>query len=735
VFEHVVLHDDINEEFSEEEKNNAVLPNPAPLPAPYQYREEEKHEENKKHEEVVLTQAEQEERTARWLGRVSAIAVFFGVAFFLKYAFDNDWILPAGRVAIGVFAGVATLVLGQKLRAKYLNYSDMLMGIGLGILYLAMYASYGYYHLISADVAFFFMGMVTALGMLIAVSGGTLGVAILATLGGFLTPIMLSTGENHLAGLSFYMLMLDLGVFGVAWHKKWISLQYLSFIGTLFLFGGWLNRFYTEAQLGETFFFITMFFALFLVTGMLHHLVRKEKTKPADIILITLNAGGYFWVGMQLLALHHHDLIGFFALILALVYLFASYAAHARHMADRTLNLFLPGIAVVFLTVAVPYQLSGYGISLAWLAEAVALTGIGLYLGNRTIQVFGWIVLMLGMSMVAREVGMSRSHGYLDITPFWNIGFFLEAVTVAALYGMGGLYFRFRSSVGEWRPAMLIGVVLANLVTMYTLGTEISLHHEYWSPIVWLAHAVILLAIGLVTRVRIIEYLGWIIGSIGVVMIFNSLTGIRRTSGGVSAFFNLGFFLMTLSVLTVYAFAGTYRKIADQKSDWKQAVSVAIVLANIMTIFVGTSEIVFKYDQDVARAYAVQSAEISKTQKAQNNYYGGLRVESNYNNYAPTVPLGIDRRATENQKNTAISIFWALYATLLLVLGFMKQNRILRLFGLIFFFITGGKVFIEVWALGPLYRIISSLLFGVIGLAASFLYAKYKHRLKEIIYD
>src|ERR687887_588738 len=51
-----------------------------------------------------------------WLSRVGALAVTVGIAFFLKYAFENGWIQPAGRIAIGIAAGVALLLAGERLQ-------------------------------------------------------------------------------------------------------------------------------------------------------------------------------------------------------------------------------------------------------------------------------------------------------------------------------------------------------------------------------------------------------------------------------------------------------------------------------------------------------------------------------------------------------------------------------------------------------------------------------------------
>ena len=84
------------------------------------------------------------------------------------------------------------------------------------------------------------------------------------------------------------------------------------------------------------------------------------------------------------------------------------------------------------------------------------------------------------------------------------------------------------------------------------------------------------------------------------------------------------------------------------------------------------------------------------------------------------------------KSNTSVSIFWAIYAAILTAVGFAKRSSSLRIFGLTLFIITAVKIFIDVWSLGTIYRIISFIGLGVIALVASFVYVKYKDRLKVI---
>jgi uncharacterized membrane protein len=214
-----------------------------------------------------------------------------------------------------------------------------------------------------------------------------------------------------------------------------------------------------------------------------------------------------------------------------------------------------------------------------------------------------------------------------------------------------------------------------------------------------------------------IQVFGWIVLFLGMASMLSEVAQIRNIGmSGISGdrlmpIMNMGFFLLLLGVLTFYALAKLYAKWQHPESEWKRIVALFVILANLLTVYVITSEISFKYDQDI-------------------------RSPSYFNSDSDMyiMPMLIPD-SLESSKNTVISISWTLYAIILVSVGFIKRMRMIRLFGLIFFFVTACKVFIEVWALGQIYRIISTIAFGVIALGAAFLYAKYKDRLKEIIYD
>jgi uncharacterized membrane protein len=182
-----------------------------------------------------------EERAGkRWMTWAGALVLFLSVAFFVKYAFDNQWLGPTGRVVLGIMAGIAMLVAGDRcLRMGMWPFGQGLIGGALAILYVSLFAAFSLYRLLPQTAAVGGLVMVTAAGVALAVLHDAIPLSILAVLGGFITPLLVSTGKDPRDALFCYVTLLDLGVLGVAFFKRWRTLDVLAFVGTWALFTGW----------------------------------------------------------------------------------------------------------------------------------------------------------------------------------------------------------------------------------------------------------------------------------------------------------------------------------------------------------------------------------------------------------------------------------------------------------------------------------------------------------------
>ena len=186
-----------------------------------------------------------------WIG---GLALFLGVAFFVKYSFDNNLVPPELRVALGFLAGLGLLIGGVVMsRKNYPALSQTLCATGVVILYAVTFACHSIYKFQFFDVipTFLLMALITTAAFLLAARLDAMVVAILGMLGGFLTPILLSTGQDNPLGLFGYIAILDAGLIVVALNRRWHFLTALAAAGTVFMQIGWAGKFFETGKYFE----------------------------------------------------------------------------------------------------------------------------------------------------------------------------------------------------------------------------------------------------------------------------------------------------------------------------------------------------------------------------------------------------------------------------------------------------------------------------------------------------
>src|SRR5881227_3356972 len=183
-----------------------------------------------------------------WIG---GLALFLGVAFFVKYSFEHNLIPPELRVAIGFTIGVSLLIGGLLLRRKENAVTaQTLCATGILVLYAVTFASRAYYHFAFFGLiqALSLMALITAVAFLLAIRLNAMLVAVLGIAGGFLTPVLLSTGQDNPLGLFGYIALLDIGLLAIARRKEWSSLPILGAVGTVLMQIAWVGNFFLEGK-------------------------------------------------------------------------------------------------------------------------------------------------------------------------------------------------------------------------------------------------------------------------------------------------------------------------------------------------------------------------------------------------------------------------------------------------------------------------------------------------------
>jgi hypothetical protein len=183
-----------------------------------------------------------------WLG---GLALFLGVAFFVKYSFEHDLIPPEVRVAIGFVFGLGLIIGGLKIpRDRYAITSLTLIAAGIVSLYAVTFACNSIYHFafFGPIPSFVLMSLITTTAFILAVRLEAPVVAILGILGGFLTPVLINTGVDNPTGLFGYLALLDVGLIAVTLHRRWFYLVPLGAVGTALMMLAWAERFYAPEK-------------------------------------------------------------------------------------------------------------------------------------------------------------------------------------------------------------------------------------------------------------------------------------------------------------------------------------------------------------------------------------------------------------------------------------------------------------------------------------------------------
>jgi uncharacterized membrane protein len=430
---------------------------------------------------------------SHWLNRIGISAVLIGVSYFLKFAFDNNWIGPSGRVAIGLLAGIAIVVWSERFRGRgYRVFSYSLKAVGIGILYLSLYAALQVYSLVPSGVAFVMMLGVTSATAVMAWTQNAEILAAFALIGGFITPVLLSTGQNREVALFSYVAMLDAGALALLILKPWRRLLILSYAGTLVLYVGWYSSFYDNTQLRLTVGFATLFFAIFAVAPLLARAGENKSSvsESVPLILAVVNAAGYF---LQIYIMYEEGdtkATAWFALALAAVYIFLSRQTRARAgspEAARAVDLLHLALAIGFVTVAIPIRLDAHWITMGWFVEAAVLLWVADRVQSEVLNVFalGSLALGVGRLLVIDNFYVTR--------PIFNTRMATYAIAIAVLGGVAWYGSRRQDETG--RTAATVSVIALSLLALVALSREVADYYALemanlnprrrWDPSEW----------------------------------------------------------------------------------------------------------------------------------------------------------------------------------------------------------------------------------------------------------
>jgi uncharacterized membrane protein len=656
----------------------------------------------------VIGQFESERRTAaagsgfdlesliggRWFNLIGTVAVILGVGFFLKLAFDQGWVGPMGKVIIGLVIGAGMIIGGDRIRARgYRTYAQGLFGGGIVILYLSIFAAFARYQIIGQLPAFAMMTLVTATAVLLAARYDSLAIAILGLIGGFLTPIMLSTGKDNETGLFSYIVLLDLGVLAVAYFKQWRVLNYLAFWATVLMAAGWMRQWYEPAKLWPTIFFFTLFFVIFATLAIFHNVINHRPTTRLDLSLIFTNATLYFSTSYGLLNAEYRPYLGLFAVLMSAFYLGFGYLTWSRDREDKYLIYSFLGLSTLFLTLAVPIQLDQHWVTMGWAIEGAVLTWIGLKAGSRATRYSGLLMFAIAVLHWFRvDVHDFAYYSWQSFTPILNRRAFSVLVMIAAFAVAAWFYRRLGEQIEESERTRFAEICLlaANVLAVVWLSLDaidhfsqlrdalISQHDlsdEFWFKrdgdvllnklensrqlvltALWSIYGAAALLVCIRRRVRLVRWFAL------ALLMLAAIKVIVVDSNWYAAVWHTLILNRTCAafVVTIAAFvcgAWAYKRAGGIDEDERRtALSALLVIANLLAVIALSLEALGYFD---AKIYVASGDEVSRLGSA---------------------------------KQFWLTLVWTGYGTIVLLAGFRQRVKPIRLGALGLIGLAAGKV-------------------------------------------
>src|ERR1043166_2270666 len=312
------------------------------------------------------------------LVRFGVIVLFFGVAFLLKYATEHIYVPIEMRLITVAFGAIVLLVIGWRLRLSRPGYGLVMQGGGIGVLYLTVFAAFRLYELLPSGLVLALLTAMAILSAMLAVMQDSRSLACMGVSGGFLAPLLASTGGgSHVMLFSFYAL-LNAGILAIAWHKAWRELNLLGFIFTFVIGLVWGSRYYRPELFDTTEPFLILFFLFYVAIAVLFALRREAS--------LTDRVDGTLVFGTPLIAFGLQTALvrdieygtAFSALTLSVFYLLLAKLLYARGRDNlRLLIEAFIALGVVFGTLAIPLGLDGRWTSAAWALEGAAIVWVG----------------------------------------------------------------------------------------------------------------------------------------------------------------------------------------------------------------------------------------------------------------------------------------------------------------------------------------------------------------------
>ncbi len=606
-----------------------------------------------------------------------AVVVFLGL--FVRYAWENDWVGPLGRVLSAAAFSLCLVAGGLRIMARrYRPLGQGLTAAGFSGLYVTAWAAHEVYGLLAREAAFVLLVLVTVAAVVVALRRDARLLAGLAWWGAYLAPVLVSTGEDRAEALFGYLLLLGAGAVWLDRRRPWAETLLIAALGTLVLYGAWYGDHFSTARFGVAAGALVLLAALFALGP------PRGSELAATLAGCAVAAAG---AGSLVMAQAADSPMGVLALLVALAVLAA--IAAERWAWTQPIGATVAALAVLgwHESFGSPERVwdalvLGLGVSASYVA-LLALSG----LRGRALGVPGALAhvaaSLLALTMLERVLGEhSRDALFLSVLGLGGVHLALGLAARAA----GGDPLRVRATLG-----------LAAVFLTLAIPVRLSLHG---TTLAWAAEGVLLLWLGVRQRAPLARAFGYAVVLLALYRLF--LHHLPLHAGPFTPALNpeFGTWLFVIGALAL-ARRLARRLPAGEDVPWLDGASVLLLGPLALALLFGllTAETHSYFDH------------LSRAAAAGGDRTGALRAE--------------------RQGGLAVSVLWTLVATGLLSTGLVLRSLPLFYSAYVLFALTAGKVvLVDLATLPTLYRMLSFLALGVLLLAGAWLNLRFRERLQ-----
>ncbi|GEM_PF-112234 len=653
------------------------------------------------------------------LSKIGIITFVLGIAFFVKYAIDKDWINEIGRVGIGLLTGAAIIGVGHKLRKQYDVFSSILAGGGFAVFYITITLAFREYELIPQPMAFLLLILVTIACVVLSVFYDKKELALFALLGGFAAPFLVSTGSGNYVVLFGYILILNTGMLWLAYRKNWNAIGVTTFALTQLVIWSWLLSSFSN-QYGGVFLFLLLFFAQFHILAITDHLKKGGKMIPLQAIIILVNNLSLFVGGMYIFMDHATQLNGLITIGLALLNAIALITIFRNKEIDKSFIYLLIATILTFITIAIPIQMEGKVITLLWAAETVILLVLWIRSRMDIFRIGLYVVIALVICSYVLDIEKGYEfYMHAAVLPLFINWYFITGISVVIAFGAAAWLLKKESdkqpSTPEnktylrqvqslfyfFYPAVYVFLFIVLYVELdYQLGHRIDYAGGNDYRLTSLLTYVSLFAAATVflNRKRLSNFnfapalLLSLTGAYAIAYFFlvNELREAAYYLGEIPTSY---FYIHLASLLPVgYLIYQIWQYCTGKEAVWRTKYVWMLVVVSVVIITQETDSLAVMISGN------------------QTNYFAVLRAVHTF----------------------GYPILWGILAMCLMVWGLKTKDILLRKISLVFFAFIIGKFYLyDVWQMTQGGRIISFVVLGLILLLVSFMQQRIRKLVKE----